>query len=428
MSSRRRQIMLIIALFGFLGAGLYFHFRPADLPEPIEPRISKPHTPPHGEVIKVENVEIFPAEQVLVTSRRNYAATAPMPRFAVRKAVIQYSSLDEKNNRISVYARAYLPTSGTSRPILAFAPGTTGIGDQCAASLEQPLVHNWADYDSHMLTYAGQGYATIITDYEGMRDPSRMHHYMVGELEGRAVLDSIRALLGWQEAKSRVDAGKIVVGGFSQGGHSAMWADKLAGAYTPELHLKGVVGFGPVSDVKRTLADITRGANINWFGPFVLSSYANFYKTDYGLDKILLPDRAANLDNNVSATCIEALIPRWGRTQGLYTPQFIQALATDSLSKAGYGKLEDDLKKNSVGDQPTQSAKLFNQGAHDNVILPGQQAAMQPTWCRSSKGPVALKIYPQATHYNIMVQSLQDTMRWMDAVHRGDTLTSSCRR
>lgn len=422
----KRLLTLLIVLLVALGAYQYFTTPADQISLPTGPQdIFKKQPPKGGKIVTIEAVETVPADQVLARSRQNYGATAPQPTGSVTKALIKYTSYTPDGKEVNVYGRAYVPTSGTNLTTLAFAPGTTGIGDQCAGSLEQPAVSNWANYESHMMTYAGQGYASIITDYEGMRDPNRIHHYMIGELEGRAVLDSLRALHNWEVAGARINDNALFVGGFSQGGHSAMWADKIAAEYAPEYKLRGVVGFGPVSDVKRTLADVTRGANINWFGPFVLTSYQDYYGRSYDLNAILQPKWVPNLRTDVTTHCIDTVINFWGKDPAaVYTPAMRQAMLSGNW--AAFSDFSKDLETNAVGDQKTTSAKLINQGGQDNVILTGQQQSFMPKVCQNSRGPVNLKVYPVATHYTIMVQSFRDTTTWMQNIVNGKPPVTNC--
>src|SRR5262249_21139617 len=155
-----------------------------------------------GEVIAQDSAQTLSIAQAANLARQNYGiATLPVTT-GVTKITFHYKSELPGGDDITVYGRAYLPDSPRKNlPIFAFAPGTTGISDICAGSLERPAKANWGNYDSHMTMYASQGFATVITDYEGMRDPARMHHYMVGELEGRAVLDSVRALRNLPQTK-----------------------------------------------------------------------------------------------------------------------------------------------------------------------------------------------------------------------------------
>ncbi len=78
-------------------------------------------------------------------------------------------------------------------------------------------------------------YVVVATDYPGLGTPGP-HPYLIGESEGRAVLDSVRAA----RAIEKAHAGKrFVVWGHSQGGHAALFAGELARRYAPELSSSG---------------------------------------------------------------------------------------------------------------------------------------------------------------------------------------------
>src|SRR5262245_44254561 len=68
--------------------------------------------------------------------------------------------------------------------------------------------------------------------------------YLIGESEGRAVLDSVRA------ARDLPDAGasnRFAVWGHSQGGHASLYTGELAASYAPDLKLVGVAAAAPVT-------------------------------------------------------------------------------------------------------------------------------------------------------------------------------------
>jgi hypothetical protein len=380
-----------------------------------------------GDVVGIDSVQDLTPAQTLALARQNYGNYTLPVTTGITKITFRYRSELPTGQMIVIYARAYLPTDPAKNlPIFAFAPGTTGIGDACAASLENVKLANWGDYDSHMAMYASQGYAAVTTDYEGMRDPARIHHYMVGVLEGRAVLDSIRALEQLPQAKGRLDPSSTFLGGYSQGGHAAFWADKIAASYAPSVKPKGVVGFGPVMSVSETLTDIMHGADIDWFGPYVLYSYADYYKTPFPIDQILEPTYAASLDTAVPSHCIDTDLTYWGHIpSAVYTPQFMQAMTTNQIGTA-FPQLQQELDANAVGADDTTSAKLINSGAFDNVVLPAQQKTAAQVLCGSSKGPVDLSIYPKATHYDTMVLSLASTLNWMKQLRDNQPVTSTC--
>src|SRR5690606_2378075 len=90
-----------------------------------------------------------------------------------------------------------------------------------------------------------QGWAIVATDYTGLgtEDP---HPYLIGEGEGRSVLDAIRAA---QELADVNLAEETVVWGHSQGGHAALWTGQLAPTYAPDLEIVGVAALAPASNL-----------------------------------------------------------------------------------------------------------------------------------------------------------------------------------
>ncbi len=378
-----------------------------------------------GRVLSQESARYYTASEAAAIIRQDYGASTLPVESGITKVVFRYRSYDLDGTPVVVFARAYLPTGKLSMPVFAFAPGTTGIGDACAGSLEVPAKANWANYDAHMMAYASQGYATVITDYEGMRDPTRLHHYMVGALEGRAVLDSIRALEDLRQTRGRLNTDAIVLGGYSQGGHAAFWADKIAADYAPDVKIAGVVGWGPVMDVRETWSDVTRGANINWFGPFVLTSYADYYHRKYDLASILQPPWIPQLTQQVTSHCVDSVLAFWGHEPTkVYQPAFLTAITSPTFNTT-YPELALDMERNIASDAHTASAKLINEGSKDNVVLPIQQQTTLPIMCQHSIGPVQLKSYP-ATHYDDMTLSFRDTLAWMTSLRQGARPVTTC--
>lgn len=408
---------IVVAMYVFWGRGNNTVVLPNLLPTPAGPQA--------GDVIAEDKPLNFTLDQTTQIARQNYGGTAQPITTAVTKINYEFRSQLPSGEFITIHARAYLPQNPrTNLPIFAFATGTTGIGDQCSPSLEDPAKANWANYDSHMTMYASRGYAVVTPDYEGHRDPNRIHHYMVGELEGRVLLDSIRALRKLASTKDRLNSSTVFLSGYSQGGHAAFWADKIASSYAADVKPLGVLGFGPVMSVKRTLTDVTRAANINWFGPYVLFSYRDYYRTDYG--QILIPHWDETLATDVPGHCIDTNIPFWGRSPAeVYTPEFIAAMSADKLAES-YPVLDRDLEKNEVTPITTNTAKRINQGELDNVVLPGQQQAVMPELCRTSRGSVQLVVYPHANHYDTMAKSFADTIGWMKALEKGEKPPTTC--
>jgi hypothetical protein len=423
---RRREPWLLGIAFAILAYWIIILGGPGELYAPnFTPDTETPARA--GDVMSIVAVKTYNPAEATALIRQNYGPTAPAATASITKVTFRYRSQLPDGHFIAEYARAYVPTKPLGKlPVFGFAPGTTGIGDKCAPSLEDVHKSNWGNYDSHMAAYAAQGYAAVTTDYEGMRDPERIHHYMVGELEGRALLDSVKALGNIPETKGVARLDQVFLAGYSQGGHASFWADKLALTYAPDVNVRGVIGFGPVLSVEQTLSDVVHGANINWFGPYVLYSYTDMYKADYDIQAILLPHWAQSLNTDVPAHCIDTDIPFWGKTpEGVYTPEFLAALRDGKLADA-YPKLYSSLSLNAVTSSSTHTPKRINQGQNDNVVLPSQAQSGLNTLCVSSKGPVQLEVYPNTTHYDTMVHSFHDTLSWMQEILQGGNLPSSC--
>lgn len=136
------------------------------------------------------------------------------------------------------------PPPPGGHPVLAWAHGTTGVGDDCAPSRlgvrALPLL------EQHLEA----GYVVAATDYEGLGTPG-IHPYLVAESEGRSVLDAVRAareLFGTDVAGSR-----FVVVGHSQGGHAALATAQHASGWAPELELVGTAALAPVTDLENII-------------------------------------------------------------------------------------------------------------------------------------------------------------------------------
>ncbi|KAK0566386.1 hypothetical protein OC861_003252 [Tilletia horrida] len=88
------------------------------------------------------------------------------------------------------------------------------------------------------------GYYVNIPDHEGSRAL-----VFVGNMEGHAVLDSLKAATKFPTAIPGVTAQTpIVMGGYSGGAHATAWASQLAPKYAPKLNILGqVIGGTPVN-------------------------------------------------------------------------------------------------------------------------------------------------------------------------------------
>jgi ribosomal protein S18 acetylase RimI-like enzyme len=405
----------------------YVQLSHQDSPYHVPALILQPAQPVAGSLVDVVTRQHYTAAQVTSLARQNYGAGLAASQYGVSRILLRYRTTGTDGKIITDYATAYIPDDVKGAPVVAMASGTTGLDASCAVSMEQPQVHNWANYQSHMMAYAAKGYTGIITDYDNMRGApaGEIQPYLIGIMEGRGVLDSIRALKHLPEARAASDFNHTFTAGYSQGGHAALWADHLRASYAPDVKIAGSIAWGGVLNVGTTWAGITGGSTLVWFGPYILASYSHYYGHDYHLANILQPPWGERLDHDALGHCIDTDIPFYGVKPGVvYAPQFLADLTAGTLPPDRYGPLASDLAANEVPGT-TSTPKLINQGAKDNVVLAAQQPPALTKLC-SGGGPLDYALYADDTHYNNMVHSFGNTLNWMQDIIHGRQVRDTC--
>jgi pimeloyl-ACP methyl ester carboxylesterase len=175
--------------------------------------------------------------------------------FYARTWIITYRSTSTTGQPITVSGTVIVPFGANANtPVIGYAPGTHGLGDQCAPSRHLEAGDETEGLLIHQ--YAVRGYAVAVTDYEGIGTPGP-HTYAAGRSEGQTTLDIVRAALRLPGTGLSSSA-KVAVVGYSQGGQAAGWAAQLAPSYAPELNIKAFAVGAPPSNLK-VVADADDG-------------------------------------------------------------------------------------------------------------------------------------------------------------------------
>ena len=167
------------------------------------------------------------------------------------------------------------PPGASGYDVVSWAHGTTGIADVCAPSTGRRFNHDAYDVAPEVLS---QGWLFVATGYGGLGTEG-VHRYLVGDSEGRSILDIVRAA-------SHLDgvqvSGRVAFWGRSQGGHAALFAGELAPSYAPELEVMGTVVGAPASHIplifRGAALQTGTGAAYSWLMGF---AYANAYGLPY---------------------------------------------------------------------------------------------------------------------------------------------------
>src|SRR5213079_1249829 len=143
----------------------------------------------------------------------------------VRGWRILYATTVDDSTPATAVATVFAPTdpSAGPRPVIAWEHGTTGLLRKCMPSLVS-LPTKGVPWCNRLVT---SGWVVVATDYS-FAENGGPHPYLIGEGEARAVLDSVRAAR--QMSELSLDK-RMVMWGYSQGGHAALWAGIIGPRY-----------------------------------------------------------------------------------------------------------------------------------------------------------------------------------------------------
>ncbi len=192
---------------------------------------------------------------------------------------IMYRSIDARGNPVAVTGTYFEPDNpwpgNGPRPLISFAVGTYGQGDQCAPSrLFNQGIHFSSGLDitfgyeqMFIATMVARGFAVVVTDYEGL-GTTGVHTYANRVAQGQAVLDAARAATRLP-ATSLDPHGPVAFWGYSQGGGAVASAAELATSYAPELDLVGTWAGAPSADLTEVLPYLDGSVGVGDLGYFL---------------------------------------------------------------------------------------------------------------------------------------------------------------
>ncbi|KQY55767.1 hypothetical protein ASD11_14765 [Aeromicrobium sp. Root495] len=280
---------------------------------------------------------------------------------------ILYRTRDLLDRPTVASALVVLPRSSGDHPVVAWAHGTTGMTRQCAPSLlDEPF--SAGGFPEMMPTVVERGWAVVATDYAGL-GTAGTQPYLVGRGEAHSVLDAVRAArrLTASDRTTSTLSDRTVVWGHSQGGGAALWTSQLQPSYAPDVPLSGTAAMAPAADlvpVVRDLADTDAGT---LFVAYVVTAFADLY-----------PDvRRTDVLRPAAVPLVAEIAQRCPSEPGTFA-SVITALSVKNQAvlaeEPGQGAWGDRLRENTPTD-PGPSPLLVAQGARDDLVRPGVQAA-----------------------------------------------------
>lgn len=340
---------------------------------------------------------------------------------------IMYQSTDLQGNAIPVTGLFAAPAGDPPPggwPLVGFGHGTTGVARACGMS-QTPTTPNTPAYSNfvpHIGPMVEQGWAVVASDYSGMGAPGPSS-YLVGPLEARGILDSMRAVLNPSPEIGSIPIAqdKLGIYGKSQGGEAALAAMELAPTYAPELDIAGGVSLAPgftpaLQGVLNAVASNPTSTSQNMFVLLIAKSYAENYPEYTNLDEILSDkgkEKMALLDQYCGSDLAE-------RVSDVPLSELINSPVASGLVTA--------LGKAMPGATPLESPVVVVQGLEDTTILP--QFTHAQVMSRCALGDTVFYVrYPDDDHPSINYQARLNqpsVIDWMEARWAGEPAPDNC--
>ena len=214
------------------------------------------------------------------TAQSGLQAISGKARCDVKVVALNYATVgakaDEQTNASGVLL---VPGGACTGPasLVGYAKGT---------DVQKPrTLANPQDSETFLLAamYAAQGYAVVATDYLGFAKSNYPYHpYLHADSEATSVLDAVRAARAAAPSVGANLSGKLMLTGFSQGGHSAMAAQRAAERDNPNEFnvVAGAYLAGPynLSGGVRAPDAI---AGVQFFVPYLVTAWQKVYGNVY---------------------------------------------------------------------------------------------------------------------------------------------------
>jgi len=267
---------------------------------------------------------------------------------------ILYTTTVDDSTPATAVATVFAPTDSPAgvRPVIAWEHATTGLLQKCMPSLLSAPTAGIPARDRIVKA----GWVIVATDYP-FAEKGGPHPYLIGEGEARAALDSVRAAR--QISELTLDK-RMVVWGYSQGGHAALWTGIVGPRYAPDLEILGVAAIAPAANIKKILA--MNIAMDKRFGAYLALSYSRFYP-DITFEQAVRPEALAAARQMVNLC--DFLPPEDSeRIEALMTTFDGPALTTSS-NRALQARLEQNTP-----DDPIKAPVVIAQGLSDTAVPP----------------------------------------------------------
>lgn len=293
-------------------------------------------------------------------------------------------------------------------PVVAWAHGTTGVGDACAPSANPRSARDTA----YLGAWLREGFVVVATDYQGLGTPGP-HPYLHTRAQAYSMLDAVRAALTLPGV-----ANQVVLVGQSQGGGAAFGTAGLASSYAPDVKVLGTVATGTPYLVSSASPDQGYSDRIAPQVAYAMYTVVTAKLVQPGFDPstVFLPAAMPALDASAEA-CVTPLFSRLvseGRTErNTYQPGGQKRLFELVAPVTAYATLKLD--------QPV----FMGIGGKDVDVPTAMQQALVRDACQDGSR-IDAHVYSDMDHSGTVNASLQDSLPFVRNLLAGKAVPSTC--
>jgi pimeloyl-ACP methyl ester carboxylesterase len=326
-----------------------------------------------------------------------------------------------------------VPADAAALPVLVILHGTSGFTDGCGPSKDSSQAALAA-------AFASAGFVTLVPDYIGLKSTPPptgfLHPYLVGQATAIASLDAVRTLghlpADLRKGDAKLSARVAIVGG-SQGGHAALWVDRLAPYYARELDIVGIAATVPPADlVGESIGALTkmRESTANVVAFYAASS--GWYGAADKLSEVLV----APLDKDVPAAMAQGCDPGGAlgnpaSLDAIFQKPILDAAASGKLAEIspwGCMGVENGLTTTSVAriqkDAPSYGILFVTGGADTLVDTPTERVAFEKL-CNAGM-PMTYLECAGAGHTKATTWALPEILGFLNDRLAGKPFTKAC--
>jgi acetyl esterase/lipase len=325
-----------------------------------------------------------------------------------------YRSTSPEGEPIAASGAFFVPAGAPpqgGRDVIAWAHPTSGVVPSCAPSLMPDTAGMIWGLDEML----ARGYVVAATDYAGLGTPG-VHPYLIGESEGRAVIDSVRAV---RDLPNSGASGRFAVWGHSQGGHAALYAGEIAARYAPDLKLVGVAAAAPATYLIELFDADKSSPTGKELTAMALWSWSRLTRDPP--TAVIEPD-AMNVYETMAKDCIESL-PEFEKLDRAERP-----LQTEPYLKVDPTEVDpwkEIMIRNSPGQAPAGAPVFLAQGTADTTVRPEITKQFGEALCKQGVRVSFIELQG-VTHTFAAKDSAPAALQWMSDRFRGAPAHSDC--